>query len=761
MTDVTTFKETINLDRARILVSMPPKDIIDTFFDKNDKTNNMTPATYVSIIKKWLYDRICKGDSTYKTNYKYAKSMNMGRLFISPFGLQNTQNKIRSFLTPNLYSDIDIVNCHYSILLNILDKHNAKSDVKLDSVCIREYVNNRDHIIDMYNTDKRRLLVLLNSDIIHKNKKNGFTTKNNFEIKLHEEIDVIKTIFSKLEKNQYLYNESAKNPKSSMLNKIITIEENRLLQLAMSVLDQNQSIIPMFDGFHFEKIDDANKSEYEEKFNEITHDDDHHSVTWKFKEIEDNAMSDSQYSKYEELSKSVLSSTIKAEYDDKHLYIKSTGMFKIKCKQEDGTYAWYNHKRNNMIVDGANMHYVDKSGKLQSNYFLEWERDPDRRQYELEAYIPYPPNKSCPAPSHVFNTFKPMPIEYDPDYSKPNDSVLHAFLWGLASEREQEYNMLRSFLAQIVQDPANSRHKALILTSFKNRGTGKNTFQKLAERLLGFDNTYASAKIDDLMAKKQTSNGQLQDRLFITLNEISWKDSKDYVDSLKDLITSEISCVRKLYQETVKSVNYSRILITSNSIDCPIPLDNDNRRYEWIKAENVKHCGDKKYWSKVYKCINNDDWISDIGNELLRENLREDKIVNTDEMIESSVFNKSKEEMFIERIISSELRIRDKVKDGIMYIKIPDLYNRYGEFLLDYNETSSFSKQVFRKRICQIDGVFDQKLVTYKTSNGNKSKQRMYSFDIEKIKETLIPENEEDVIELDFTDSDEEPDTHY
>ena len=760
MVDTQIFQEEINLDRARIVVSMPPKDIIETFNIKAEKNSNINTSTYVAFIKKWLYKRIISGDPIYKQKYKYAESMSRGRLYVDKFGLSSSPAKLRSFLSPSIYSDIDITNAYYSILVTLLDKHNSTCEIKLDAHCIREYVNNRKHILDMYHTDKYTLLVLLNSDKIHTNKKKGFSTKNPFLIRLHAEIMDIKKLWSKMEAYNHYFDESHENPYSSMLSKIISIEENRLLQIALRVIDQKQSIVPMFDGFLLEKVDESSQENMTIEFNKATHNDEFHSVSWKFKPIEDDAMNEEQYEKYETMSKQLLSSSLKAEYDDKHVFIKSTGLFKIKCKEIDGSYIWYNYKRQSMIIDGQNMHYIDNDGKTQTNYFLEWERDPERREYEREAYIPYPANEKDSSPAHIFNTFIPMPINYEPEFNEEPCNILREYLWNMADGREQEYIMLRSFLAQIVQQPHLSRHKALILTSFKNRGTGKNTYQTLAERLLGFSNTYSTAKIDDIMGKKQTSNGQLENRLFITLNEISWSDSKEYVDALKDVITSENSCVRKLYQETQVSKNYSRFLITANTLDCPVPISHEsNRRYEWIRCENMSKCGDKEYWNMLYKNINDDEWISKIGNELLRDVLRKDEIIKTQEMMNSAQFNQSKEELFIQRLSSGELRDEyDKIKDGILYIKIPDLYDRYAQFLTEFGD-GSFSKAIFRKRICEIDGVIDQKLCRFVKKNGKKSKHRMYGFNIEIIKHTLNVEMKVENIDVELDDPDS--DDHY
>ena len=70
----------------------------------------------------------------------------MGRLFAQSASLQNLPREFRGAIGGN-YHDIDMVNCHPSILLQYCKKNDIKSDA------LEYYVNNRIEVVEKIMTD--------------------------------------------------------------------------------------------------------------------------------------------------------------------------------------------------------------------------------------------------------------------------------------------------------------------------------------------------------------------------------------------------------------------------------------------------------------------------------------------------------------------------------------------------------------------------------------------------------------------------------
>ncbi len=70
----------------------------------------------------------------------------MGRLFAQSVSLQNIPREFRGVIGAN-YHDIDMVNCHLSILLQYCKKNVIKSDA------LKYYVDNRNEVVEKNMTD--------------------------------------------------------------------------------------------------------------------------------------------------------------------------------------------------------------------------------------------------------------------------------------------------------------------------------------------------------------------------------------------------------------------------------------------------------------------------------------------------------------------------------------------------------------------------------------------------------------------------------
>lgn len=196
---------------------------------------------------------------TIPQKYKYAGGKSSGRIYVDGFGVQSLQADIRKIITGDYYKDIDIKNCHWNVLLGMIQQYNTTYlDDEISYDHINKYCKNREEVLKKTKSTKLDLLVLLNID--------NFKTKDKFLRKLHaEKMEAFNTF---LENDDWtsLYGEdeisttNEKNPVSSQVNKMFCINENAIIQEAIK--DEHDLIVPMFDGFMFDaSIDDPYKYE--------------------------------------------------------------------------------------------------------------------------------------------------------------------------------------------------------------------------------------------------------------------------------------------------------------------------------------------------------------------------------------------------------------------------------------------------------------------------------------------------------------------
>jgi phage/plasmid-associated DNA primase len=119
-------KEQVDTTVLRYLLLNPA--IIEKYEDSTTKGKLFT------ILKK--YNKECKNGYLY-TEYE-QKHPNLGRYYVKGSGLQFLKKEIRDSLTYKYHNDIDIINCHPTLLYNICMKNNWKCDI------LKSYVENRE-----------------------------------------------------------------------------------------------------------------------------------------------------------------------------------------------------------------------------------------------------------------------------------------------------------------------------------------------------------------------------------------------------------------------------------------------------------------------------------------------------------------------------------------------------------------------------------------------------------------------------------------
>tara|TARA_R110000751_G_scaffold271971_1_gene372126 strand:+ start:293 stop:2650 length:2358 start_codon:yes stop_codon:yes gene_type:complete len=762
--DCRTFNELLNPQRVKYLLSIEDKEIYKLFWNKEELDfdgETWDWKVYLNSIRCFLRESLLEidddGKLEYERNYRYAGGRDYGRLYTRKFSVQSLQARLRNFLVTDdngnpFYTDIDIENCHFSILLGLVENYNeiTNEENKLEYMRLKKYVKNRKECFKKYKFTKKEALILLNSDRVTQNKKTKgafYVGENRFLMGLFEEILMIKEAWLENDSyDKYMGDmEGRKNPKSSFLNRILCDQEAKYLQMVIKLLnDGERYIIPMFDGLLVSSqgreiqllLNDINK---------LTKAPFGHSIKWVIKPVIDDA--DILQQDIENAVKDcMLYSVKKADYERQRCFIKSTGSYQNQYKNREGLMRYRNYPAAIMKEEGKNKICISNFGK-RSDMFTEWSQDPKRREYEDIDFIPFNPKEEDICDDHIFNTFTGMAFNYDEKYNaEEKDPILKEFLLTTICDNDEEaYEYIYNKLAHIIQEPDTNPQVATILSGAE--GVGKDSLIYLIRKIIGKDYVCATNKMEDVIPKKGAFNMQLKDTIVVEFNETSGKDGVDYMEQIKDFITREHNTIRELYKAPYDQKNIIRLFIITNQLN-PIQMKDGQRRFIWLKISGNRK-GDHEYWDEVYNHFNDPVWTEKIGNELLNANyrdyFREKKYPETEVMQQYYKLNRSKTTDFIwYNIINGE-----NIEGNMVYIETKNLYDKYKDYCEDnalpygYNGQAWCSSH-FQKELLDL-GVGDNGRIQHEGKQ-----KRMFSFDLIKIRAKLESKYEnDDVIVLD------------
>lgn len=168
------------------------------------------------------------------------------RLYVKGVGLQNLPNDVVNFIAPG-YSDVDMVNCAFTILQNLFQ------DYGIECPEVDSYVKNRKEILDKYGLTKNDMTATLFKDYIPKDK----TSLPKEILKLHESVyqNLLPLLVSDDRYSRFFVENRKYNKNGYFLSMtLFHIENSILLKLQDFLVSRN--FIPAvlkFDGMLVEK----------------------------------------------------------------------------------------------------------------------------------------------------------------------------------------------------------------------------------------------------------------------------------------------------------------------------------------------------------------------------------------------------------------------------------------------------------------------------------------------------------------------------
>ena len=533
--------ETIHIHRAHYLLETYTLEQFMTIYDGKKRD---AKKEFDKIIK-YLSFKVKKPNEW--VPYGYAKGRVNGRLY-GQNSIQGLKKEIRSFLTEGITTDIDAINMHPTILLELCLKH------EFECPNLKDYVNNRDAklkaIMECDNISrehaKRKVLASTNS-----NKR--INSNCEFMKNYDKEMAVLHKKF--LEETTYAYvKDYAKdegNFEGSFINHILCINEEHILKVMRDYCNENDIKIHSlyFDGLM--DYGEINKSTLESMEKYICENSDFNMIKLAIKEPSHNFKMPEDF---------IISQ--RDSYNDlkKHFELVNCKVGHQFVCSIHNDFELYNDHTFKILHD--EMSYIDEEGKSAS-FISTWFKDKFKRKYD--KFDCYPKDNLCPP--YVYNMWEKFPVELMPAVF--SDKTKKGLMWFLnhidimVDYNEIHADFVKMWIAQMFQYPEN---KSIHLIFIGLEGSGKGTFTRFFETLMGgAHRTWECTDPQEHIFGK--FNDMMKKAFLVILNEADKSGTYNSNNKMKALITEPTINIQPKGKPSFVMKSCHRFMSFSNNPD--------------------------------------------------------------------------------------------------------------------------------------------------------------------------------------------------
>ena len=709
---VEAFQEKINLEKALFLLETYTIEKFATIYD--DKKKCDMKKEFDKIIK-YLNHKVKHPDEW--SPYKYVGKRTDGRLY-GVNSLQTLKREIKSFLTEGITTDLDMANCHPTILLELCIKNN------FECPNLKQYVNDRENTLinimdlDSINREKAKEKLLT---IINYNKK--INSLSPFVKNFDKEIKGLQAKFLAEPKYAYIkeYAKNEGNLEGSFINHIICINEELILKSMRDYCYKNGIKMHslFFDGLMV--YGDINKSTLEDMEKHIAENSDFSMIKLTIKKPNhDFEMPEDfvpkQRDSYNDLKKDfeLVNCKVGAEFVcDKHNDFNVYSDHGFKVLHEELT-------------------YINEEGKSTS-FISTWFKDAYKRKYD--KYDSFPKDNLCP--SYVYNMWEKFPVQNMPIVE--STKTKKGLTWFLNHiDVMVDYNQIHAdfvkmWIAQMFQYPEN---KSIHLIFIGLEGSGKGTFVKFFETLMGGSHRCweCTDPQEDIFGK---FNDMMKKAFLVILNEADKSGTYNASNKMKALITESTINIRPKGKTSFVMRSCHRFMSFSNNADPNHKLKRRDLTFRMSdsKINNVAYFTEGNSYAKdldVAKAIYDYFMVYPTKPNIVESDIPKGEY---DEMLKET----QKEPIieFIEEILY--------VNKGIKHYPSNALYENYLDFCKRNHIPFPLAKLQFTTKLGmrKYNGLSrSKKWVNQKATN-------VWTFDIDLLRPQFITETIEEFLESD------------
>lgn len=674
---------------------------------------------------------------------KTYKSNNIARVYAEKgLGLQAFPCDIRNILGKKYYFDIDIKNCHPTILLKICKDNNWNAPF------LDEYVNKRDETLERmsneYNLNKSNVKQIMNTLMYLGNiprLNNGIDNDeflqgymNEMAILANNVRDKYSLIYKQVPKKR----ETEIQKISTTLSFVLSTEEHKILITMNNFLEikgRNVDVL-LFDGFWLRKL-----PEEKEPSKDLMREIEHHvqqELGYSIKLAEKAMISTIAFEKSKEEIKDEQEQkelkdsygvkdylSVKAQFEKEHFKVMHPVCYctikddkVIMRTEEKMRQAYKNHK-----------YIVEEKGRyFKLPFYEDWIKDENILTYD--AMDMYPPPLICPP--HIFNLWNGFAVER---LNVESSGIVLPFINHMSVLVNHEPKALDHFIkwiASIFQQPAILQGTAPIIRG--EQGTGKGVgIEVTFEKLLGEDKFYGTCNpTKDVFSR--FSNGRMGSFL-INIDETKAKESCANSEDMKRAITAPT------YNHEVKGIdpivvkNFNRFIFTTNNPN-PVKIEETDRRYFLIDTSSEK-IGDKKYFDEYLEYINDETNQKAIHEYLLAIDISSVNWIRDRPQNEAYLDIKK---LYVDVVSQFLINVTQLTNEKTVYtfggVEFHDRFSRWcknnghgkknevGDFIPPYTQTMFGIKLnlIMNDKTCGIEKSRPQNKVTYKIDTENLKK---------------------------------------
>ena len=616
--------------------------------------------------------------------------------------------------------DYDIHNCHYNILLNLVNASQRKSIPNIQYYCdyrnsfIKQIVEENPNIKTKEDAKDLMLRVLNQGSLLkYQNNTNSFKkikaireeVRNLFTDAIKKNEEFFKQC--QIDKKAEVERGDDEAPFRSFIGKFFQHKERQILEHIIKRLEEDKIIDKnrydyAYDGLLIEKQIDPNILIQYSK--EIGFD-----LKWTEKKPEDVSQL------WEDIELSINNNKIQhPEHtleDFDHTYFKTlAGKYDLLKDYFEKFYTFVVFPTPCFFYCRVNK-YVNGDGDVESSYlispvpvedvkktfehivssikktryeekpiyfFNQYKSDPNKIIKNKMFFYPVNNNRtgiknSPDVDDKYYNTFvgyndicfKPG-IKFNPKSIEPHGILYNYFLCLknlVGGEIEKEiYDHL---IAHQIQYPAKKQQFAMAING--GQGVGKNQCIGVLRNIIGPEHFYSTANIQDICG---THAEGMMNKLIVNINEINFKDSKDKTDIIKSLITEDNITFNIKNLRPITQRNYALLIFTTNrTCFMEIDIKTNERRFFIFRSNNDNLTLSREQWTKLRNLWKTEEFIQQLY--LYYMSLNVDKFdfkAKQREMTKSSAYQKLASyfippiAIFLENYITNQTYINDEIR---------------------------------------------------------------------------------------------------